>query len=226
MGFRSDDLTDLFTAGPSGPAQPMAYRQGIITEWNPVTLENTVLVGGATFSDLPVLGVAEAASYAPGVAVGIVTVGSTWAILGRFVIPNTADATDAITQVAQRSQTASVATAQDTTSSSYTDLATAGPSVTNFVVPASGKVNVTISALIAGLQPIPFGAVGVEVSGATSVSPSADKSLLVTSASLNGSKVILLEGLTPGGVHTFMLKYRSDGGQCFFSNRDIIVEGL
>src|SRR5690349_6190412 len=92
----SEDLASLFDDPPAGPSQPMAYRQGIIQTFNQNTLENTVLVGDSILTNLPVLGVAEAASYVPNTVVGIHCVGSSWSIVGRFAIPNTADATNAI----------------------------------------------------------------------------------------------------------------------------------
>lgn len=225
----ADDLAPLFTAQPAGPATAMMYRQGIIQTWNAVTLENTVRVGQTVLTNLPVLGAAEAASYAPGITVGVAVIGSSWAIIGRFVVPNTADAQDAITQVGQRAATASVATAETTTSTSFTDLATVGPRVSNIRIPASGKARVFISAqLVAVTAPLTAGSVGVEVSGATSIAPTSQRSLflIASSGALNATKAVLFEGLPAGGLCTFTLKYLTNGSNHEFSLRDITVETL
>lgn len=229
----TDDLTDLFTTQPAGPAQPMNYRQGVIVDWNPTTLQNKVQVAGTLLSDLPVLGVAEAASFRPGVVVGVTTVGSTWAIMGRFVIPNTADATDAITQIGQRALTATVLTQEATTSGSFVDLATVGPLVSNVRIPASGKVEVTISAqfdTVSGAAPVLVGSVGVDISGSATIAPDTKQSLLYLGANPTGiqaTRVVLFTGLPANGICHFKLMYRSDGStNVQFAFRDIIVRTL
>lgn len=229
MATRSDELADLFTAQPSAPSQPVGYRSGVIMEWNPVTLQNKVMVGGTLMTDLPVLGVAEAASYTVGATVGIETVGSSWAIKGRFVIPNTEDATDAITQLGQKAFTATVLTQQSTSSTSFTDLATVGPTVSNVLIPASGKARVTISAQFAATSvALTAGSVGVAVSGATTIAANSPQSLLFIAdqGGINATRVVLFEGLPAGGLCTFTLKYSTGGASVDFSNRDITVETL
>lgn len=93
MSFASDDLTPLF-GGQPGPG--VGFRQGIIRAWNPLTAENTVEVGGALMTNLTVFNTSEIRVLAPGDTVGIVAVGTggakTYGILGRMLIPGTADA--------------------------------------------------------------------------------------------------------------------------------------
>lgn len=233
MAIGSDDLTDLFTAQPSGLATPMRYLQGVIQTWNPTTLENTVRVGQTTLTNLPVLGAAEAASYREGITVGIAIVNAAWAIIGRFVIPNTPDAADAITQISQRTYTATVLTQQATSSATFVDLATAGPTVTGVRIPASGKVEVTICAQFAttsGAAATLPGSVGVDVSGATTIAPDTKQSLLCIApnpAGIQASRSVLFTGLPAGGICNFKLMYRSDGATSVdFSFRDIIVRAL
>lgn len=224
----ADDLTDLFTAQPAQLAIPMRYRQGTIQSWDPITLHNTVKVGSTVLTNLPVLGVAEAASYHTGVVVGIAVVDSSWAIMGRFCIPATADAEDAITQIGQRAFTDTVLTAEDTNSATFVDLTTVGPQISNVLIPASGKVEVTISAQIdSATSDPPFGAVGVAVSGDTTIAANTHQSLLIGNAALNGTRNIQLEGLPAGGRCTFTLKYLAGGGiTARFSDRDITVRAL
>lgn len=229
----TDDLTSLFTAAPVGPAPNIRYRQGIILTWNPTTLENTVLVGRTEMRNLPVLGVAEAASYREGTVVGLAVIESTWAIIGRFVVPATDDAEDAITQVGQRAYTATVLTQESTSSATFVDLATVGPRVTDVRIPASGKAEVTICAqatATSGASPVSIGSVGVAVSGDATIAADTKQSLLFLAPNPSGiqaSRMVLFTGLPAGGICTFTLKYRSDGSTSMdFAFRDIIVRAL
>lgn len=225
----ADDLTPIFVTKPDGPAQPVFYRQGVIQEWDPVTLENTVLIGRKIYPNLQVLGVAEAASYRTGTVVGIQVVGSGWAITGQLVTPGTQEAEDAITQISQRAFTATVLTSEATSSTSYTDLATVGPRVSNVRIPASGKARVTISAQFTATSvSLTAGSVGVEVSGDTSISPSSHQSLflIATNGAINATRVVLFDTLPAGGLCTFTLKYLANGTSMTFANRDITVETL
>jgi hypothetical protein len=83
---RGDDLTDLFAEPPASPAQPVEYRQGIVTVWDAGTAANTVQVGGAVFDNLPVL-TASVAHIAEGSVVALVTAGPSWMILGPITDP-------------------------------------------------------------------------------------------------------------------------------------------
>lgn len=226
----SDDLTPLFTAQPAGAAVPMMYRQGVIQTWDPVTLANTVKVGQRVFTNLPVLGVAEAASFTEGSTVGIAVVESTWAIIGRFVIPGTAEAQDAITQIGQRARTARIDTNETLTTAAWSDLATVGPVVTGVLVPASGKAFVTVSATIGPNPTISpeWGAATYEIIGPTNVAPNLNEALLIWAARFMGaSRTSVVEGLTPGGPYTFVMKYHGNGTFLTnFSNRVLTVETL
>ncbi len=127
------------------------------------------------------------------------------------------------------SMTGSVATAESTTSGSYTNLATAGPAVTT-TINASGLALVYIECKIGvstGIVP----QMSVEVSGATTLAAgftSNGGAPLINPTSdgvVNPSagKMALVTGLTPGS-NTFTSKYTSGGGAtCFFSSRKIIV---
>lgn len=75
------DTTNLFKAPP--PAEP--FRQGEILTFNPATGENTVRVGGAVLTNLPILVGGDTVNFAPGNAVILLKYRSSWAILGRIV---------------------------------------------------------------------------------------------------------------------------------------------
>lgn len=230
-----DNLDPLFLPPPASPAQDMRYRQGTILTFNQVTLSNTVSVGGTTLTDLPLLGVAEAASLTPGSIVGITSILSergtaTWAIMGRFVIPGTADATNAITQVSQRIYTATVATFEDTASATFTDLATVGPAVTANIG-ASGRALVIVSASMA--VPNKGGAMSFEVSGASTLAASITRALALSDTDATSSvgaffsRVIEVSGLNAGS-NTFTAKYERTSGatNVGFQDRNITVFAL
>jgi hypothetical protein len=119
-----------------------------------------------------------------------------------------------------------VAASQTTTSTSYTDLATSGPTVT-VTVSSSGKALVTLTAYesITGADNSCF--MGFAVSGVTTVAASDTQSVQIYSESgtvqSRGSASYLVTGLNPG-INTFTAKYKSSAGiTCTFANRSIIV---
>lgn len=247
MALRADDLTDLHTTTPPGPAQPMAYRSGIIRAWNPTTLQNTVRIGGVDngvdFHDLPVLGLAEVDSYDVGSVVGIATVGSTWAIIGSFVTPNTAEATAALSRLGGRIYSASDANAGTRTVAGFGALdapSASGPAVT-LHVGASGRVLVMLSAWIeaarSAASTTQTGIAGVDVSGANTVAASILNSKYlrfrgsasVTDVTDRSTALVLLEGLTPGST-TFTMVYSSADSAVpalnTFAERNITVFAL
>jgi hypothetical protein len=126
------------------------------------------------------------------------------------------------------SDSATVATYQGTTSTSYTDLATSGPAIT---ITTGTKALVIISSRIVHGTAGATGFVGVDVSGSTTISASDTTCLNLQSDYPNGyvtaqmSYVNRLTTLTAGS-NTFTLKYKTSTGTCNFSNRQIIVIDL
>lgn len=112
-----------------------------------------------------------------------------------------------------------VATSQTTTSTSYTDLATVGPTITATTGPYAivflynSNVNsTTVSSLMS-----------FEVSGASSISAADNTSIGIagTAGSREGA-AFLLTTLTPGS-NTFRCKYRVGSGTGTFADRRITV---
>lgn len=243
------DLAGLFAAPAAKPSQDMRYRQGTVVTFNPVTLQNTVDVGGTILTDLPLLGVGEATLLVPGSVVGIVSIGSTaagsdtWAILGRLVVPNTAQASDAVSLLNARTKTAQILDDELTSSGTYTDLGTFGPSVDVMVGP-SGRLSVTIGAIIgiscAGVADGRGGFMSYQVSlGGTAIGPVDDANCAALQTSYNSAPVgytvlyyvatsrqSTLSGLTPGAVYTLTAKYKCTGAQAEFMDRSISVTVL
>jgi hypothetical protein len=229
-----DDLTPLFGDDPAEPGRGMTYRQGTILTWDPATLENTVQVGGGLLTDLPILGLGEAASYAVGDVVGIMAVGSTWAIIGQLVIPGSAQAESAISLLSSNTYSASTAAFETRTSASWGDLSTVGPVVTDVRIGPSGRCLVWITSTL-GLLVTGGGAeMAYEISGATTVGTGdtpPSLALYNDSAGISAamSRLVLQEGLNTG-LHTFTAKYSAPdlggGGSARFGGRNLTVVAL
>lgn len=215
-----EDL-DLYGGDPAIPSTPMTYRQGIIMSWNPVTLENLVDVGGTPMLNLPLLGVAEADSYSAGDAVGIMCAGKTWAIVGRFVVPDTPEADEATALLSRRTQSASIITQETTSSATFTDLpTTVGPAVT-VVVRNTGRLHVALGCQIQRLALVAWGgSMTAEFSGANVIDAATFAATLnarfwqsiiaggTFTETISPYSAAVIDGLTPGET-TITAKYRS-----------------
>ena len=126
--------------------------------------------------------------------------------------------------------TAEVAAMQSTTSGSYTDLTTAGPTVT---VTTGTKALVLMTALIdpstvSGANLIFY--VGCDITGATTQSPDGNNydSLAIwprgAAMGIRATAAVLFTGLTAGS-NVFKLMYRSGDGSStgYFRSRQIVV---
>lgn len=116
-----------------------------------------------------------------------------------------------------------VSTSQSTATTTYTDLATAGPGVS---VLSGSTALVLITAGVSTDTNNSSAFVGYEISGATSrVAADAEALELdgVTAANtIRNTAASLATGLTPG-TNTFTLKYRAGSNTATFANRQIIV---
>lgn len=224
-------------------------EQGKLLTWNPDTFESTVLWRGAVLTNLPVLAGPAALSFAPGQQVAVVG-GSpgggagSWAILGQWITPGTTAAEQAIDfmkgelgrAVAADVAAARVHTDRDDAQATVQptgikdpDIGNPGPSVT-FTVFDSGKALVEL-----GTQIIPDtvgtgqneGRMYVEITGATTVSPSVPRSVGLREDGLwafSASRRIELD-LNPG-EHVATAKYSATGVDMLFTNRTVVVEAF
>lgn len=254
LAVTTPNIASLFSPAPERGAFDVRYKQGEIMEWNPVTLQNTVLVDNITLMfDLPVLGVAEAASYEVGTVVGLHLIGhpskgQTWAIVGRFVTPNTPGASDAISDMSSRTKSNTVPVQENRTLTTYGDLTTVGPSVT-IVVGPSGRLLVFITSqmqqqhLIA--NPVAVGGfITVEFTGANVIAPTTADDTLNGIANLSISRPsdggtlamvyqvtanahAVFSGLNPGET-TLTMKYANAPGSpsCDFGRRTVTAMAL
>lgn len=122
-------------------------------------------------------------------------------------------------------QQAVIDTGQTTTSTSYTDLATVGPSVS---IQTGSQALVLWGAQIGNIASTSASyRMSVAVSGATTVAASDNWAFggvqsVGTSARLTGSRSHMFTGLTPG-VNTFTAKYRVSSGELMAAFRTIQV---
>lgn len=119
-----------------------------------------------------------------------------------------------------------VATAQTSTSTTYTDLATVGPS---FAATTGTQAFVTINCRLHNGTANLLTLAGFAVSGATTVAASDNTAIHQQDGSINNrvraGVRTLVTGLTAGS-NTFTMKYRVSGGTGTFGEREIIVEPL
>lgn len=117
---------------------------------------------------------------------------------------------------------ASIGSSQSTTSTSYTDLATVGPSVT---ITTGTLALVLVSSFITAPAGF-YGAISFAISGATT-SSATDSNGLFLQAPAAGAQQISFTKLVPvsltAGSNTFTAKYRVTGGTGTFENRSLTV---
>lgn len=138
---------------------------------------------------------------------------------GRIIV------TDGLNSVTERQPTQSaVNTSETTTSTSYTDLATVGPAVSSLATGALAIVVVT--GLLQNSSAGAISSIGVDVTGASSVSATDASALRYESGNASDlaqmSHTILYGGLTPG-ANTFTCKYKCSTGTSTFVNRRLLI---
>lgn len=242
---RSEDLAPLFASQLLGDSLAVGFRQGVVEAWDPLTGQNTVRVGSTPLANLPTLNTTEALLLKPGDVVGILTAGAggaaTFFVLGRITVPNSGPAASAMDVFGVKTDT--VTTRQSTTSTSYTDLTTTGPSVTDVTVYKSGRCLVMVSAYVestmaSGLtvntagglmsfigDPAPATATDSRADGIEfQYDAGAGSSALGFTIFGTFTRAALLRDLTPG-TYSFTAKYRcsTSSNQAWFKNRDIIA---
>lgn len=125
-----------------------------------------------------------------------------------------------------RPTTATVATGQSTSSTTYVDLATVGPAVT---LETGDAVKLTLTASLTVNTGSQIAVMAFAISGATTVAAADAQSLqnqaptALVGPAIFCSVTFLITGLTPG-TNTFTAKYRVTGGNGTFTFRSIIVE--
>ena len=139
--------------------------------------------------------------------------GVKWAAAGGGIVEEIAQAT--------------VAAQESTTSTSYTDLTTVGPTVT---MTTGTKALVIITADLDPSTSSGFTlTMGVDVSGATTEGPSDAKAMYhfprTAASGHRGSTMIFYDSLTAGS-NVFKAKYKTSSGTAYFFRRNMIVLDL
>lgn len=222
--YRADDLTPQLVPPKTGL---LGFRQGVVVSWNAHTAENTIDVDGATLTNVPIINTSEALLLTTGAVVALNTWQGSWYIVGRITVPGTAEAATALAMVSQGISSAQVDTSESTTSTTYTDLATAGPTVSSVYITSSGRCLLMMSALM-GVPTSCAAYMSCAISGATTLAATQAQrsvSLGAISSIVQGSPTCVVEvtGLN-SGLHTFTAKYMStSGGSCSFQYRNLTV---
>lgn len=131
----------------------------------------------------------------------------------------------AVNTIIQRtSSTATVATQESTTSTSYTDLATAGPDLTS--QQTGTKVLVCITGAISNDTANSYAIMGYGVSGASTIAGADSNSLQLRAGAANQqarmTACVLETGLTAGS-NSWRGKYRASANTASFANRNLVV---
>lgn len=236
----ADDLVPLLAPRERGAAQPMSYRQGVIRHFDAATLSNVVEVGGATLTDLPLLGLAEAVTLKPGDTVALMSIssggGSTLGILGQYVTPGSPEAAAAISVPSINTRSETVDTQEGRSDPLWGDLATVGPIVPDVRIGPSGRclVFITASIYLSGGGGVGGGEMAYAISGATTVTPGDEPPALrlygADGDTITATRLVLQEGLNPG-LHTFTAKYSgvgfvTPGDSAEFAHRNLTVMAL
>lgn len=128
-----------------------------------------------------------------------------------------------VNSIAARTPTGdAINTSETTTSTSFTDLATIGPTVTVTTGTSALVFQTARVANTGGLSSY----MGHAVSGATTLSPSVDNSLIADPGSGNlqrSSALAFRAGDLTAGTNIFTAKYQVDGGTGTFSYRRLVV---
>lgn len=124
-----------------------------------------------------------------------------------------------VNEVAERVvRSAYISTSQTTTSTSFTDLSTAGPSVTT----TTGTTALAIwGCRVDNSGASSLSVMSCAVTGSTAVGAS-DSRYFGGSAFVTGTMAVFYSALTPGS-HTFTCKYRVTGGTGTFERRRLTV---
>lgn len=244
--YGPDDLAPLLARPvPARGSSNVSYRQGRIVYWNPATAENIVNVGGTDLSNLSVLNTSEALILSAGAVVGLICIEGSWAILGRLTVPGTPEAASALSSI--NVQSASITSFETTSSATYTDLATIGPTLT-VNVPPTGRLLVIVGCTYSFTVARGFSVNSVyaemsfayqDANGVVS-NPNLARSfgggfsydLLSGTSAVSypmesyGSRASLLTGL-PAGPCFLAAKYKRSGGTPVeFSNRNITAMAI
>lgn len=201
------DLTNLFRAPGGGES----FRQGTIVTFNPASGANSVNVGGAVLANLPLVNASDVVNYTAGDVVVLLKFRSSWAIMGRVIVPGGTDLASASVGFDSTSATGSSYTI-DTFGAGGLTKATATINVPSW----ANQAAVLALAICVGKQPTspvvgsPFMTTSVKINGDTDTGKPqgwVEAANHVVSAYPNLSRVITV---TPGGTFPVTIEVWAD----------------
>jgi hypothetical protein len=219
--MRADDLAGLLA---KMPAPASGVRQAILTDWDPETGANTVILGGAELTNLPTLS-ASTLVLAAGDTVLLTKYNGTMYITGRVAPAGSGS-------LATRSASV-LGDEESTTLTGYGDLATPGPSVDAYIGPSCQciviiQATIRITNGIAQSYPYITPAGQGSFFGPSSALVGFTGAPYQTMAAATATSLITAEhGLRPGLNNFKMLYARTSsltgGSEAWFSQRTITV---
>lgn len=216
-------------APPTGP-EDVAFHTGQIVTWDDLSGVNTVTVNGVVLSNLKVVQSGIGLSYFAGDVVVIMRKQTQYFILGKVGSPGVG--------AANQIQSATISTFESTAATSFTDLATVGPSVTVNIGSSRRCLLITGAIIYCTGNPVGQfigGSIGAQITGASAIGPgfgalqNAFSANATSGAGLQNyatrvSLITAADGLNAGS-NTFTCKYYSQlsSPTCGFSARNITV---
>jgi hypothetical protein len=160
---------------------------------------------------------------------GNVTAGGNVTVGGNLSVTGTGTIAGVLTALASRvpvlsdfTNNAVVATSQTTTSTSFVDLTTVGPSVT---ITSAGTLAIALFECVMGSASSPGSAMAIAVSGATTIA-AADADAMKITASNSGfgfrATGFAVFAITPGS-NTYTAKYKTSSLTSTFADRKILI---
>ena len=242
-------LAEILAKTQQAAGSGLQFSQGTILSWNSDTFESAIDFRGVTLQNPPVLSGPDALTYRPGDVVALLGWSpnggfASWWIIGRVITPGPGAGAAAIdwmtsalgAQVAaavfgNRIQFAVTVDNEATSSTSYTNLATVGPTVTDVEISDTGRALVMLYARMSGQKGgsnISTPHMSYQISGATSQSPSDLRALQVhseTDDAVTAATAVFMAEFLNEGLHTFQAKYKMGSGQteARFTERTLIV---
>lgn len=252
---KSEDLLPLLTKAAtqnqpllSGMGQPgslTSFGQGRILTWNPSTFENSVAYRGGVLTNLPVMSGPDALTYKADDIVSIQSSSpnggaATHWIAGRIIIPGPGKGEEAIAWMtselgrriaaavfAERIGVDLIFNSESRTNSSFGDLATVGPTVSEIDVTDAGQLIVFMSSrmdlAIGGFDQM---FMSVDLDGPSPSGPSFNRAVHFgtpdakgASMSMRAASIHVYEGLNSGS-YKITSKYVANGGS--FSERLLV----
>lgn len=216
--------------GPSGP-EDVGLHTGVVLTWDESSGVNSVLIGNTAVPNVRSVQPGIGVQYQPGDSVMLVRKQTQYFVFGKISVPGGANA--------NQIQYAEVSTQEATGSTSYTDLATVGPSL-SINIGSSRRFLLLVNCYMFASGTVPVntlfgGSMTVNITGASTVNAvgTVTGSWVgngITNGSGGGGQffrsyvMTAANGINPG-AHTFTAKYLSAlaSPTCLFRERAITV---